>query len=378
MSLTKKKEKEINYNNTKYIAFKFMYIGKNYDGLVIQSSTKNTIEEMIFNALKRCKFLDPLKTNEELMSLSNYSRCGRTDKGVNSSGNVFALNLRYEDKYDYVKTLNNILPNDIFILSSCFVDDSFDPRFSCLYREYKYYFLKKNMNIEKMKIAANMLCGFHNFKNFCKVDKSDEKWEDKNYERRIFEISIEKVKNENFVYPFDIKENIINNEYYQSYVCIIKGSAFLWHQVRCIMQILFLIGDELEDVELINEMLDEKSNYEFKYGLADEDNLILSDCIFEFINFNNNENINNKNCELYVKLEKIYMQNLMQCLINTHFFNVIFRNNFGELNYENIFRKVNETRKKNKYTKLLQIKTNRMKDNKKSDKKNNKEKKKNE
>ena len=378
MSLTKKKEKEINYNNTKYIAFKFMYIGKNYDGLVIQSSTKNTIEEMIFNALKRCKFLDPLKTNEELMSLSNYSRCGRTDKGVNSSGNVFALNLRYEDKYDYVKTLNNILPNDIFILSSCFVDDSFDPRFSCLYREYKYYFLKKNMNIEKMKIAANMLCGFHNFKNFCKVDKSDEKWEEKNYERRIFEISIEKVKNENFVYPFDIKENIINNEYYQSYVCIIKGSAFLWHQVRCIMQILFLIGDELEDIELINEMLDEKSNYEFKYGLADEDNLILSDCIFEFINFNNNENINNKNCELYVKLEKIYMQNLMQCLINTHFFNVIFRNNFGELNYENIFRKVNETRKKNKYTKLLQIKTNRMKDNKKNDKKNNKEKKKNE
>ena len=378
MSLTKKKEKEINYNNTKYIAFKFMYIGNNYDGLVIQSSTKNTIEEMIFNALKRCKFLDPLKTNEELMSLSNYSRCGRTDKGVNSSGNVFALNLRYEDKYDYVKTLNNILPNDILILSSCFVDDSFDPRFSCLYREYKYYFLKKNMNIEKMKIAANMLCGFHNFKNFCKVDKSDEKWEEKNYERRIFEISIEKVKNENFVYPFDIKENIINNEYYQSYVCTIKGSAFLWHQVRCIMQILFLIGDELEDIELINEMLDEKSNYEFKYGLADEDNLILSDCIFEFINFNNNENINNKNCELYVKLEKIYMQNLMQCLINTHFFNVIFRNNFGELNYENIFRKVNETRKKNKYTKLLQIKINKMKDNKKSDKKNNKEKKKNE
>ena len=375
---SKKDKKEIDYNNTEYMAFKFMYIGKNYDGLVIQSSTKNTIEEMIFNALKRCKFLDPLKTNEELMSLSNYSRCGRTDKGVNSSGNVFALNLRYEDKYDYVKTLNNILPNDIFILSSCFVDDSFDPRFSCLYREYKYYFLKKNMNIEKMKIAANMLCGFHNFKNFCKVDKSDEKWEEKNYERRIFEISIEKVKNENFVYPFDIKENIINNEYYQSYVCIIKGSAFLWHQVRCIMQILFLIGDELEDIELINEMLDEKSNYEFKYGLADEDNLILSDCIFEFINFNNNENINNKNCELYVKLEKIYMQNLMQCLINTHFFNVIFRNNFGELNYENIFRKVNETRKKNKYTKLLQIKTNRMKDNKKSDKKNNKEKKKNE
>ena len=381
MSLDKKirKEKEINYNQTKYIAFKFMYIGKNYDGLVIQSTTKNTIEEIIFNAFKRCKFLNPCKTNEELMSESNYSRCGRTDKGVNSSGNVFALNLRYEEKYDYIKTLNNILPNDIFILSSCIVDDSFDPRFSCLFREYKYYFLKKNMNIEKMKLASNLLCGYHNFKNFCKIDKSDEKWEEKNYERRIFEIRIEKVKNENIIYPFDIKENIINNEYYQSYVCIIKGTAFLWHQVRCIMQILFLIGDELEEIDLINEMLNEKSKYEFKYGLADDSNLILSDCVFEFINFNNNESSikNNNNCELFAKLEKLYTQNLMQCIINTHFFNIIFKNNFGNLNYENIFKKVNESRKKNKYTKLLQIKTNREKDNENKDKKMNKKENKN-
>jgi len=381
MSLDKKirKEKEINYNQTKYIAFKFMYIGKNYDGLVIQSTTKNTIEEIIFNAFKRCKFLNPCKTNEELMSESNYSRCGRTDKGVNSSGNVFALNLRYEEKYDYIKTLNNILPNDIFILSSCIVDDSFDPRFSCLFREYKYYFLKKNMNIEKMKLASNLLCGYHNFKNFCKIDKSDEKWEEKNYERRIFEIRIEKVKNENIIYPFDIKENIINNEYYQSYVCIIKGTAFLWHQVRCIMQILFLIGDELEEIDLINEMLNEKSKYEFKYGLADDSNLILSDCVFEFINFNNNESSikNNNNCELFAKLEKLYTQNLMQCIINTHFFNIIFKNNFGNLNYENIFKKVNESRKKNKYTKLLQIKTNREKGNENKDKKMNKKENKN-
>ena len=367
MSLDKKsnkKEKEINYNNTKYIAFKFMYIGKNYDGLVIQSTTKNTIEEIIFNSLKRCKFLDPKKPNEELLSLSNYSRCGRTDKGVNSSGNVFALNLRYEEKYDYVKTLNNILPNDIFILSSCLVDDSFDPRFSCLYREYKYYFLKKNMNLEKMQKAANLLCGYHNFKNFCKIDKSDENWKEKNYERRIFEIRIEQVKSQNFIYPFDIKENIIKNEYYQSYVCIIKGTAFLWHQIRCIMYILFLIGDELEEIDLINEMLNEKSEYEFKYGLADEDNLILSDCVFEFINFSNIESgtKNNNNCEMYIKLEKLYAQNLMQCIINTHFFNVIFSNNFGDLNFQDIFKKVNGSRKKNRYTKLLQIKTNRIKD----------------
>ena len=154
---------------------------------------------------------------------------------------------------------------------------------------------------------------------------------------------------------------------------------FLWHQVRCIMQILFLIGDELEDIELINEMLNEKSNYEFKYGLADDSNLILSDCVFEFINFNNKEKCdkNYNNCELYIKMEKLYMQNLMQCIINTHFFNVIFNNSFSNLNFENIFKKVNESRKKNRYTKLLHIKTNRMKNEENTKKEKNKKKKQN-
>ena len=66
----------------------------------------------------------------------------------------------------------------------------------------------------------------------------------------------------------------------------------------------------------------------------------------------------------------------MQCIINTHFFNVIFSHNFGGLNFQDIFKKVNGSRKKNRYTKLLQIKTNRMKDG-ENNKNNKKEKKKN-
>ena len=227
------------------------------------------------------------------------------------------------------------------------------------------------MNIQKMQNAANLLCGLHNFKNFCKIDKSDEKWEEKNYERRIFEIKIEQINNNEFIYPFSIDNNIINNDYYKAYVCVIKGSAFLWHQVRCIMQILFLIGDGLEEIDLINTMLDEKSKYEFQYGLADDTNLILSDCVFEFINFSNNESCikNNNNCELYYKLEKIYMENLIQSIINTHFFNIIFKNAFGSFFnkddiHQNIFKTVNNSRRKNKYTKLLQNKKNREKEKK--------------
>ena len=53
-----KAKKEIDFSIQTQFAFKFMYLGKNYDGLVIQSSTHNTIEEVLFNAMKRCSLLE--------------------------------------------------------------------------------------------------------------------------------------------------------------------------------------------------------------------------------------------------------------------------------------------------------------------------------
>ena len=350
----KAKKKIIDFTKTIPMAFKFMYIGEKYDGLVIQSTTKNTIEEKIFFALKKANFLEN-KSTEELISSSNYSRCGRTDKGVSSTGNIFSLNIRYNENYNYTKILNNLLPNDINILNNIIVDDSFDARFSCLYREYKYFFIKENLNIDIMKKACELLKGVHNFKKFCKIDKSDENWENKNYERRIYEIDIKKVDDINF--------NLFNNEeYYSCYYCIIKGSAFLWHQVRCIMSILFLIGNEQEEISIINEMLNVplNNNKEFFYNLADEKNLVLTDCVFEFYNFQSNNEENS--CESYFKLEKLYKNNLINNMINLHSIKILINNNnvfFKEINFKNIFKKINNQRKIKKYTKMLNIKKNR-------------------
>ena len=350
----KAKKKIIDFTKTIPMAFKFMYIGEKYDGLVIQSTTKNTIEEKIFSALKKANFLEN-KSTEELISSSNYSRCGRTDKGVSSTGNIFSLNIRYNENYNYTKILNNLLPNDINILNNIIVDDSFDARFSCLYREYKYFFIKENLNIDIMKKACELLKGVHNFKKFCKIDKSDENWENKNYERRIYEIDIKKVDDINF--------NLFNNEeYYSCYYCIIKGSAFLWHQVRCIMSILFLIGNEQEEISIINEMLNVplNNNKEFFYNLADEKNLVLTDCVFEFYNFQSNNEENS--CESYFKLEKLYKNNLINNMINLHSIKILINNNnvfFKEINFNNIFKKINNQRKIKKYTKMLNIKKNR-------------------
>ena len=94
-------------------------------------------------------------------------------------GKMFFI-IRYKENIDYVKVFNNLLPKDIRIFGCTEVDDSFDARFSCLYREYNYYFFKKEMNIEKIKLAAQMLVGLKDFRSFCKIDKNENPM--KNYE----------------------------------------------------------------------------------------------------------------------------------------------------------------------------------------------------
>jgi len=67
------------------------------------------------------------------------------------------------------------------------------------------------------------------------------------------------------------------------YTAVIKGSAFLWHQVRCMMAVLFLIGEGTEPVDVIKDLLDPNliKNGRPNYDLADGENLMLFDCGFE-------------------------------------------------------------------------------------------------
>ena len=71
-------------------------------------------------------------------------------------------------------------------------------------------------------------------------------------------------------------------------MAIIKGSAFLWHQVRCMMAVLFLIGRGIEKEEVIKELFDiEKIRDRPNYDIADGQNLILSECGFEGVQWKN-------------------------------------------------------------------------------------------
>lgn len=293
------KKAERNFDTSAYeskmVALKVAYFGFKYQGFASQtgllnlfseikiaSNTADTVEDHIFRALIRTRLiLDPRKCN--------YSRCGRTDAGVSSTGQVIALRLRTSNKklgsssnlegIDYVNVLNKQLPDDIRILDWAFVPDDFSARFSCSSRLYHYYFSKThfdhltrtlvNLDIDKMKEAAKLLVGVHDFRNFCKRDPSKP---EQTFVREIIDCYVEEADGVCGFYKF---------------VC--KGSAFLYHQIRCIMSILFMIGTGSEPVELVKVMLEKieannndgptgpLAHYEIASGIP----LTLHECSYE-------------------------------------------------------------------------------------------------
>ena len=77
----------------------------------------------------------------------------------------------------------------IRILGYAVVDDDFDARFSCLYREYKYFFNLGSMDLGLIKEAAEKLIGEHDFRNFCKRDEGKVKdGQEQNFMRKILSI----------------------------------------------------------------------------------------------------------------------------------------------------------------------------------------------
>lgn len=95
-----------------------------------------------------------------------------------------------------------------------------------------------------MRTACKMLIGTHDFRNFCKMDVNNGVL---SYMRSIYDTDIyisQEMKCSDF------------NMYYME----LTGKAFLWHQVRCIMAVLILIGQERESPEVIMELLDVEKN----------------------------------------------------------------------------------------------------------------------
>ncbi|CAN0536800.1 unnamed protein product, partial [Ectocarpus sp. 12 AP-2014] len=64
------------------------------------------------------------------------------------------------------------------------------------------------------------------------------------------------------------------------------GQAFLWHMVRCLMAVLFMVGRGLESPDVMSFLLDmERCPGKPHYDMAPDGPLLLHGCRFRSLNF---------------------------------------------------------------------------------------------
>lgn len=215
------------------------YEGTNYCGWQIQPSGI-TIEEVLNKAL-----------SELLGENIKVTGASRTDSGVHSLGNVavFDTDTRIPpEKICYA--LNQRLPEDIVVQSSCEVAPDFHPRHCYSEKTYEYrilnrkipiptlrrdtYFYYRNLDVEKMKRAAAYLVGTHDFKSFCSIHTAVE-----DTVRTILSCEVEKS-------PQDI------------ITIRVTGIGFLYNMVRIIAGTLISVGIGEHEPEEIEKILEAK------------------------------------------------------------------------------------------------------------------------
>ncbi|KAF2654414.1 pseudouridine synthase [Lophiostoma macrostomum CBS 122681] len=404
--------------STRLIALKFAYLGQRYNGFEHHKGNKTplpTVEEELWKAMIKTRLINPtpshtskasrekeegqingdfprqsksevLRWDEEGAEVNwegcEYSKCGRTDRGVSAFGQVIGVRVRsyrplpnskpplppqsarspsahvedevealsledagaepmagveehnhkredmpfddLRDELPYVQLLNRVLPPDIRIYAWCAdLPPDFSARFSCKERRYKYFFTNPCfapvpgdsalytpsgsnstpdsnqdetaqqvregwLDIAAMRAGCASLIGLHDFRNMCKIDASKQL---SNFNRRIFHASIDAVSplslptflSHPALQPPSLSPNSnpTPETQPQLYCLTLHGSAFLWHQVRSIIALLFLIGQRLEPASLIPSLLDIPSNPRRpKYEMASDAPLVLWDCIF--------------------------------------------------------------------------------------------------
>jgi tRNA pseudouridine(38-40) synthase len=189
--------------------------------------------------------------------------------------NDFSSNESPAQEIDYASLINKALPEEIRILGWCEVTPGFSARFSASYRMYRYFFVKRNLDIDLMKQAASDLLGSHDFRNFCKLDVENVT----NFVREIYSVEIRPALN---AVELTADTSDSRDDSSTVYVMEIKGIAFLWHMVRCIMAILFLVGEGRENPEIVKKLLDITATpAKPQYTIAADLPLVLHDCGFE-------------------------------------------------------------------------------------------------
>ncbi len=209
-----------------------------------------------FNGWQRQKNAPSVQQEiEEKLSIilgkeTTVTGCGRTDTGVHA--NEFFLHFDADKElsnYTHLHKLNTMLPPQIAVQNIYKVSLDFNTRFDALNREYVYLihfnknpFLidkslklgKKNLDVNKMNQAANLLLEVEDFTSFSKVKTQ--------------------TKTNNCDVTFAYWENIENGIKFT-----IKANRFLRNMVRAIVGTCLAVGEGKMEIEEFKQVIENKN-----------------------------------------------------------------------------------------------------------------------
>jgi tRNA pseudouridine38-40 synthase len=212
------------------------YDGTNYAGWQIQENAKS-VQGTVAEAIKVI-----LKDDVNLIG------AGRTDSGVHALGQVANFSIENNiEPFRFQHSLNSILPDDISVINTEEVNESFHSRFDAKERTYlylvskhkspfylKYSIVKNNLDVELLNSLSDVFVSENDYTSFCK----------KNSE----------VKNKL------CNVNIIRWRETKSFcLFFISANRFLHGMVRTIIGTLFNVAEQNGDENMIREIFDKKN-----------------------------------------------------------------------------------------------------------------------
>lgn len=215
------------------------YDGSRYHGWQRQGNTENTIQQRLENALSRV-----------LSQPVEISGSGRTDAGAHAKMQVASFKADTALTADEILAgLRALMPEDIAAHSLTDAPPRFHARLSCTGKTYVYrvqnspvpnvferkymYRIDEELDLEKMRSAAKLLLGEHDFSAFCSNKRMK-----RSAVRRVDEIRIDALGSE---LRFTV-----------------SGNGFLYNMVRIIVGSLLEVGAQRMTQEALAAALKSK------------------------------------------------------------------------------------------------------------------------